>query len=238
MKIYPAIDLLDGACVRLLRGDFDKKTVYSLNPAETAKSFVSAGAENIHVVDLNAARDGRGKNRDAIGAICAATGAFVECGGGVRSVEDAKELFEIGVSRVILGTAALYDAKFLQEAVSRYGDKIAVGIDAKDGFVATDGWEKVSAVNALDFAARMKAVGIGTIIYTDIATDGTLKGPNLEAMEQMVRESGLDVIASGGVGSNRDILSLKQVGVAGVIVGRAMYSGSFDLKKAILEANE
>jgi phosphoribosylformimino-5-aminoimidazole carboxamide ribotide isomerase len=231
--MYPAIDLKDGQCVRLLKGEFDKKTVYSENPLETALLWQESGADFLHIVDLDGARSGEGKNRKVIKEIARKVNMKVQTGGGIRTMEDISSLLEEGVARVILGTAAVKNFALVEEAVKKYGDRIAVGIDAKDGFAATDGWEKVSELRAVDFAKKVEAVGVKTIIYTDIATDGALCGPNVEAMREMVENTSLDVIASGGVSSLDDIKALLKTGVEGAITGRAIYTGSLDLKEAV-----
>lgn len=233
MRMYPAIDLKDGECVRLYKGDYDKKTIYSSDPVETALKWQSSGADFLHVVDLDGARSGDGKNRRVIKEICKAVDMRVQTGGGIRTMEDIDELIEAGAARVILGTAAVKNFSLVEQAVEKYGDKIAVGVDAKDGFVATDGWEKVSELTAVDFAKKAEKAGVHTIIYTDIATDGAMCGPNVEAMKEMVKETGLDVIASGGVSCIEDIKALLTSGVEGAITGRAIYDGALDLREAV-----
>ncbi len=230
MRIYPAIDIKDGRCVRLLKGEFDKMTVYGDDPAAMAEKWASLGAEYIHVVDLDGALKGAGVNADAIARICAAVKVPVQTGGGIRTTEDIEAKLAMGVSRVIIGTKAVADADFVREAVRRYGDKIVIGIDAKDGMVAVEGWEKVSGFTAVDFAKKMESLGVKTIVYTDIATDGTLRGPNVAAMREMAEAVDMDVIASGGIGSAEHIKSLEDTGVEGVIVGRALYTGNVELK--------
>jgi phosphoribosylformimino-5-aminoimidazole carboxamide ribotide isomerase len=192
-----------------------------------------SGADFLHIVDLDGARSGEGKNRKVIKEIARKVNMKVQTGGGIRTMEDISSLLEEGVARVILGTAAVKNFALVEEAVKKYGDRIAVGIDAKDGFAATDGWEKVSELRAVDFAKKVEAVGVKTIIYTDIATDGALCGPNVEAMREMVENTSLDVIASGGVSSLDDIKALLKTGVEGAITGRAIYTGSLDLKEAV-----
>ncbi len=233
MRMYPAIDLKDGECVRLYKGDYDKKTVYSSDAVETALKWQSAGADFLHVVDLDGARSGNGKNRSVIKEICAKVSMQVQTGGGIRTMEDIDELVCAGVARVILGTAAVKNFALVEAAVEKYGEKIAVGIDAKNGFVATDGWEQVSELTAVDFAKKVEGAGVRTIIYTDIATDGAMCGPNVKAMEEMVRETELSVIASGGVSCIEDIRALLKTGVEGAITGRAIYDGALDLKEAV-----
>ncbi len=233
MRIYPAIDIKEGKCVRLLQGRFSDMTVYGDDPVETAKKWESLGAEYIHVVDLDGALKGRGVNEDIIKRICGAVSAPVQTGGGIRTMEDIEAKLACGISRVIIGTKAVSSPEFIKEAVEKYGDRIAIGIDAKDGYAAVEGWERSSGFAAVDMAKSMVSMGVRTIIYTDISTDGTLKGPNLEAMREMAQSVDADVIASGGVGCLEHIKSLVSAGVEGVIVGRALYTGDVDLKEAI-----
>lgn len=236
MRIYPAIDIKDGKCVRLLQGRFSDVTVYGDNPAETAKKWESEGGEFIHVVDLDGALKGHGVNADAIKEICKSVSVPVQTGGGIRTMEDIKAKFDCGIARVIIGTKAVSDSEFVKRAVDKYGDKIVIGIDAKDGMVAIEGWEKTSEFTAIEFAKKMTAIGVQTIVYTDIATDGTLAGPNIAAMSEMVKAVDADIIASGGIGSIEHIKSLIPTGVEGVIVGRALYTGNVDLGDAISAA--
>ena len=233
MKIYPAIDIKDGKCVRLLRGSFDDVTVYGDNPAEMARKWESLGGEYIHVVDLDGALKGHGVNAESIKKICKAVNVPVQTGGGIRSISDIEAKLECGISRVIIGTKAVSDADFVKEAVKRYGDKIVIGIDAKDGMVAIEGWEKTSEYRAVEFAKKMEEIGVKTIIYTDIATDGTLMGPNFDAMREMVNNTNMDIIASGGIGNIEHIKALIPTGVEGVITGRALYTGNINLCDAI-----
>ena len=233
MKIYPAIDIKDGNCVRLLRGRFDNVTVYGDNPAQMAKKWESLGGEYIHVVDLDGALKGHGVNAQAIKEICQSVNVPVQTGGGIRTMEDIKAKLECGISRVIIGTKAVSDADFVKKAIETYGDKIVIGIDAKDGMVAIEGWEKTSDFTAVEFGKKMAQLGVRTIIYTDIATDGTLMGPNVAAMKEMAEATGIDVIASGGIGNIEHIKSLLPTGVEGVITGRALYTGDLNLAEAI-----
>lgn len=233
MRIYPAIDIRGGNCVRLLRGDYGRETVYGSSPADMAEKWAELGADFIHVVDLDGARSGGGENRRAVAEICRRVSVPAQLGGGIRTLADVEAVAALGVSRMIIGTAAVKDPAMVKAAVERYGPRIAVGIDAKDGYAATDGWTEVSKKSAVDFALEMKALGVGTIIYTDIATDGTLSGPNVAAMEEMVRRTGLRVIASGGVGKAADLDALSHTGVEGVIVGRALYTGDLNLKDIV-----
>lgn len=241
MRIYPAIDIKDGKCVRLLRGNFDDMTVYGDDPVETAKKWESQGGEYIHVVDLDGAVKGHGANADIISRICSAVSVPVQTGGGIRTMEDIEAKLACGIARVIIGTKAVSDADFVREAVNRYGDRIVIGIDAKDGMAAVEGWEKTSDIPAVELGRKMAEIGVKTIVYTDIATDGTLAGPNTAAMREMadtVRALGTDVIASGGIGSIEHIVSLVPTGVEGVIVGRALYTGAADLAEAIKAARD
>ena len=234
MIIYPAIDLRGGKCVRLLQGDYDQTTVYSDSPVETAKKWEACGARWLHVVDLDGARQ-EASNRGVICDIAKALSIPVQTGGGIRTMADIEELLSRGVSRVILGTAAVQNPEFALEAAKEYGDKIAVGIDAKDGYAAISGWEEVSQWEAVELALTVKNFGVKHIIYTDIATDGMLQGPNLSAMTKMAEAFGSGVIASGGVGKNEDLFALTKTGVSGAIVGKAIYTGKVDLARVISE---
>lgn len=233
MIIYPAIDIKDGKCVRLVQGLFTDVTVYSDNPVEMAVKFEQDGARYLHTVDLDGARMGEPKNMDIVGEIAAKLKIPVQLGGGVRNLEALEGALQKGISRVILGTSAVSDTGFVKKALQIYKDRIAIGIDAKDGRVAIEGWEKTSDFTAVSFARQMQHLGAQTIIYTDISRDGMLAGPNLKAMEEMVRALDVAVIASGGVKGVEDIKNLKNVGVAGAIVGKALYTGNIDLKEAI-----
>ena len=233
MRIYPAIDIKDGKCVRLLRGSFDNVTVYGDDPAEMARKWEAEGGEYIHVVDLDGAVKGHGVNAEAIRRICESVSVPVQTGGGIRTMEDIEAKLNCGISRVIIGTKAVSDPEFIKNAVAKYGGKIAIGIDAKDGKVAIEGWEKTTEFGAVEFAEKMAELGVKTIIYTDIATDGTLAGPNVEAMKEMASRVDVDVIASGGIGNIEHIKSLSGTGVEGVIVGRALYTGGVELSAAV-----
>ncbi|MCH5187469.1 MAG: 1-(5-phosphoribosyl)-5-[(5-phosphoribosylamino)methylideneamino]imidazole-4-carboxamide isomerase [Oscillospiraceae bacterium] len=233
MRIYPAIDIRGGNCVRLLQGDYARETVYGSSPAEIAKKWEAAGADFIHVVDLDGARSGGNENRSAVAEICRSVNVPVQQGGGIRTLEDVEAVLALGVSRVIIGTAAIDDPDMVREAARRHGSAIAVGIDAKDGYVATDGWTKVSEKTAVELALEMKAMGVETIIFTDIATDGTLAGPNVRAMAEMAEKTGLNVIASGGVGCEADLEALSRTGVEGAIVGKALYTGKIELSNVV-----
>ncbi len=233
MRIYPAIDIKDGKCVRLLKGQFDNVTVYGDNPTEMAKKWESLGGEFIHVVDLDGAKNGHGVNAEIISEICKTVSIPVQTGGGIRTMDDIEKKLFCGVNRIIIGTSAVRDADFVRMAVEKYGDKIVVGIDAKDGMVAVEGWEEVSEFGAVEFAKKMELLGVKTVIYTDIATDGTLMGPNVQAMREMVENTNMDIIASGGIGNIEHIKSLIPTGVEGVIVGKALYTDSVNLSDAV-----
>ncbi len=236
MIIYPAIDLKDGKCVRLLKGDFATVHQVAEDPVATALAFRKAGAEWIHMVDLDGAKDGVRKNGDIVRAVCEKTGIKVELGGGIRSMEDLTAVFALGVSRCVIGSAAVSNPEFVKEAVAAYGNKIAVGIDAMDGVVKTAGWIKDSGLRDLDFAKRMEALGVQTIIYTDIDTDGALSGPNLIRLGELRKAVACRITASGGVSRNEDIAALKAAGMDGAIIGKAYYAGTVDLARAIQEA--
>lgn len=241
MEILPAIDLLDGACVRLHKGDYAQVTRFSEDPVAQALSWQSQGATRLHLVDLDGAKRGEPINDAAVRAITSALDIPVQLGGGVRSLERAEELIACGLDRVILGTVAIEQPQLVQELAQRHPGRIVVGIDANDGRVATRGWIEQSDVLATDLAKQFSAAGIAAIITTDIATDGTLAGPNLEALRTMAQCSAVPVIASGGIGCMADLLSLlplEPLGVTGVIVGRALYDGRVDLAEAIAALGE
>lgn len=236
MLILPAIDLRGGNCVRLVKGDFKQETIYSEHPEEIALRWEEGGAEFLHVVDLDGALAGEPQNMDAIKRILQAVKIPVEVGGGIRSMESIDRLLSIGVSRVILGSVAVHKEELVQEACSAYGNRIVVGIDAKKGIVATDGWEKSGGISAVELAKRLGAFGLETIIYTDISRDGTLSGVNVTETAHLARASGIKVIASGGVKSISDIEGLKKRecdGIIGVIVGKSIYEGTLSLTEAI-----
>ncbi len=236
MIIYPAIDIKDGKCVRLVQGKFNDVTVYSDNPVEMAYKFEQLGADYIHVVDLDGARLGSPQNTAVISEMAVKLGIPVQLGGGIRTIEAIEIILCKGIERVILGTSAVNDQELVKKAVQSFGKNLAIAIDAKDGLVAIEGWAKTSEFSAISFAKRMEEMGASVIIYTDISRDGMLKGPNLKAMEEMVKAVGVDVIASGGVTSLQDIRDLKNIGVSGAIVGKALYTGDVDLKEAIAAA--
>lgn len=241
MTIFPAIDLRGGKCVRLFKGDFDQETVFSDQPAEVAQQWQAQGAQFLHLVDLDGARAGHSENLATVREILAAVTIPVELGGGIRTLEDIDEVLALGVRRVILGSVAVRDPELVAAACAKYGDRIVVGIDAKDGIVAVDGWGVSGDVDVITLAKRMKQAGVRTIIYTDISRDGTLAGVNVEATAKLARESGVHVVASGGVRDVRDIEALKPYekdGIEGVIVGKSIYTGSLSLPEALAIAAE
>ncbi|MFC4768340.1 1-(5-phosphoribosyl)-5-[(5-phosphoribosylamino)methylideneamino]imidazole-4-carboxamide isomerase [Effusibacillus consociatus] len=239
--LYPAIDILDGKAVRLLRGDYDEKTVYNDNPVEVARQWVEQGADFIHVVDLDGAKEGSPKNRPVIEEIVKSVPVPVQVGGGIRTGETLEALFSLGVARCILGTAAVREPDFVKQALVEYGEKIAIGIDAKNGWVAVNGWLETSDISAVELGKQLKQWGASRVIFTDIARDGTLTGPNLAATIDLAEQTGLKVIVSGGVKETNDLLELtkyRQTGVAGAIIGKALYTGSIDLQSAITQVKQ
>ena len=233
MNLFPAIDLYEGQAVRLLKGDYAQKTVYSTDPLSVARGFREAGAEYIHMVDLEGARDGGTPNFDLVAQVAQTTGLKVEIGGGVRTEEGVRRYLDEGVLRGILGTAAAEDPAFLAGLVARYGDKIAVGVDVKDGFVAIKGWTEVSRLTLEGFCRTLEQMGVKTVICTDISKDGAMQGTNRELYRRLSRAFSMDLVASGGVSSLEDVIALRDMGLYGAILGRAIYNGGIDLKKAI-----
>jgi phosphoribosylformimino-5-aminoimidazole carboxamide ribotide isomerase len=233
MIIYPAVDVKDGRCVRLVQGQFSDVTIYSDNPVEMALNFEKMGAQYLHVVDLDGARLGEPRNIAVISEMAVKMGIPLQLGGGIRTIEMIEIILCKGIHRVILGTSAVRDPNLIKTAVATFGSNLAVAIDARDGMVAIEGWAKTSEFTAIGFARKMEELGAKTIIYTDISRDGMLSGPNLKAMEEMSKAVGIDVIASGGVRNLEDIRDLKEIGVSGVIVGKALYTGDVDLREAI-----
>jgi len=231
MIIFPAIDIKDGRCVRLQQGQFDKVAVYSENPAEVALQWEQKGAKALHVVDLDGALKGRLVNRETIQEIIRTVHIPVQLGGGIRTMEDIEEALNDGVNRVILGTSAVKEKGFVQKALKKYGKQIAVSIDAKDGYVAIEGWTKTSQVKAVDFAKELESLGLKTLIYTDIAKDGMLLGPNFEEIENLMKQITMDVIASGGISSKEHVVKLKAMNVAGAIIGKALYTNAIWLEE-------
>ena len=233
MIIYPAIDIRGGKCVRLVEGDFDRETVFDQDPADAARRWIAEGATHIHVVDLDGARTGERANLDAIQRIRQAVTARIQVGGGIRTLDDARSLFDIGVDRVILGSAIVSAPDIVQAIALAFPGQVAAGLDARDGLLATEGWLSQSAVHATDAAQQMVDLGVSTIIYTDIRRDGTLKGPNIEALRELIEVDGTEVIASGGVGTAADVEAIADAGAAGVIIGRALYDGRVHLAEAL-----
>ncbi len=236
MDVIPAIDLLEEKCVRLVQGDYQRAQVFNDNPVEVAKQWVEQGASRLHVVDLDGAKLGKPVNTKAIEAIVQAVPVPVQVGGGLRSRSGVTQLLTLGVDRVIIGTAAVEDPSLVEQLCTEFPGKIVVGIDARQGWVATHGWLETSEIAAIDLAQQMTQLGVTTIIYTDIHRDGTLSGPNLDALRELASHISIPVIASGGVSSITDLLSLltlEPLGVTGVIVGRALYTGDMSLKEAI-----
>lgn len=237
MELFPAIDIRNGRVVRLTKGDYAQMRVYGDEPAAAAEAFCAQGARNLHVVDLDGAKDGTNANFPSVKRICEKKGLFVQVGGGIRDEKRIAGYLELGVRRVILGTAAVKDFPFLEEMVKKYGDRIAVGADARDGFVAVSGWLETTKLPALAFCKKLRGAGVRTVIYTDIARDGMLAGCNLEAYRAVRREApGLDVIASGGVSSAGELKALREMGVYGAIVGKALYEGTLSLANALAAA--
>ena len=233
MIILPAIDLLGRKAVRLLKGDYNQVTVYSDSPLEVAEKFKSLGATHIHMVDLDGAKYGTAPNMDIVAEVAEKTGLFIEIGGGIRSMETVKKYIDAGISRVILGTAAICDEDFLKEAVKAYGEKIAVGADVKDGKIAVKGWLEQSDVTLDEFFLKMQDLGVKNIICTDISRDGATRGTNLELYRELSEKYSLDITASGGVSSLDDVKALRQMNLYGAIIGKAYYTGAVDLKEAI-----
>lgn len=233
MYIYPAIDLYGGKAVRLLKGDYARMTVYSDDPVSVARDFAAAGASHIHLVDLEGAKTGKPANLGTIAQIVETTHLFAEVGGGIRDMETVESYLSIGVSRVILGTAAVNNPDFLKAALRKYGDKIAVGVDLKDGYVAIKGWTETSDLKAEDFFGKMQSLGVKTIICTDISRDGAMKGTNRELYRELSEKFDMALIASGGVSSLEDVTALAAMQLHGAIIGKAYYIGAVDLKQAV-----
>lgn len=233
MQIFPAIDLKNGQCVRLFQGDFSKQTVVNEDPIAQAKAFASDGATYLHIVDLDGALEGRPVNLEIIKKMQTVAKIPVQVGGGIRSMAQVDYYLESGVNRVIIGSAALTNPDFLRAAVQKYGSKIAAGIDAKNGFVATSGWLDVSQVSYLDLAKQMEEMDVETIIYTDISRDGTLTGPNLEQMAALQKHVSINLVASGGVSSRADLEALAKLGLYGAIAGKALYNGNISMSDVV-----
>lgn len=233
MLIFPAIDLYEGKAVRLLRGDYNQMTIYSENPAEIAADFKAQGASCIHLVDLEGAKSGDTPNLSAVERIIKSTDLFAEIGGGIRSMDVIARYLSIGVSRVILGTAALENEDFLKEAVRTYGDKIAVGADVRDGFIATHGWTEKSNCDLPTFCMHMQDIGVKTLICTDIAKDGAMQGTNRSLYAELSKNYTMQIVASGGVSTLLDVQHLASLGLYGAIIGKAYYTGAISLSEAI-----
>ena len=234
MQLYPAIDIKNGQCVRLRQGLFQETQVYSSNPVKVAMSFLEQGATYIHMVDLDGALMGYSVNEEIFKAVVRETGLPIQVGGGIRTIKDIENKLDAGISRIIIGTKAVENPAFVKEAVAAFGaDRIVVGIDAKDGMVAIEGWERVSSISALDLALKMKDYGVQTIVYTDISKDGMLQGPNVEQTKIISDSTGLNVIASGGVSSLKDLEMISLSGVHGAIIGKAIYENRVTLAKAV-----
>lgn len=231
--LFPAIDILGGKCVRLRQGDYNAVTVYSDDPVAMALSFLEAGADSIHIVDLDAARSGRPENHRLIAEIARKTGLFVQTGGGIRTMETLDKVLGSGISRAILGTSAVRDRAFTIAAIEKYGERIAIGIDARNGEVAVEGWTEGGGTGVLEFATKMEQIGVGMIIFTDISRDGMLTGTQTDGIRELTAHTGLKVIASGGIGSIADVIDARDAGACGAIIGKAIYEGKVDLKKCL-----
>ena len=236
MRLYPAIDIKDGQCVRLKKGLFNEVTVYSDKPYEIAKSFEADGAKFIHTVDLDGARGGSSVNAAAREKIVNSVSVPVQLGGGIRTLENIQEVLDLGVYRVIIGTKAVENPEFIREAIDKFGaEHIVVGVDAKDGMVAVEGWEKVSDKTAVALALAMKEMGVKTIVYTDISRDGMLSGPNIEQTKFLSDKTGIDIIASGGMSCMEDLRNVYKAGIHGAIMGKALYEKKIILREAVAE---
>ena len=235
MQIFPAIDLRGGQVVRLYQGDYDKETVYARDPCAVARDFLAAGAKYLHVVDLDGARDGTLANFDTIAAIARQGGLYIEVGGGIRTEDRIRQYLDLGVGRCILGTIAVKDFDFTARMARKYGEKIAVGVDARDGCVAVSGWKEISAERGVDFCRRLRDAGVRTVIYTDISRDGAEAGANLDLYRELAEIDGLDITASGGVSSMEELRELRRIGTKAAILGKALYTGRLDLKTVISE---
>jgi phosphoribosylformimino-5-aminoimidazole carboxamide ribotide isomerase len=231
--IYPAIDVKDGRCVRLVQGKFNDVTVYSEDPVEMALKWERLGAQYLHIIDLDGARTGEPQNTAVISEMAVKLGIPVQLGGGIRTIEMIEILLCKGIQRIILGTSAVKDQNLVKKALRDFENNVVIGIDAKEGMVAIEGWAKTSEFTAVGFAKKMEDLGAKTIIYTDISRDGMLAGPNLKAMEEMIKAVNIEVIASGGVGKLADIKNLKEIGMPGVIIGKALYTGDVELEEAL-----
>jgi len=236
MQIFPATDILGGKVVRLTKGDYNQVKIYADSPAEMAKEFMKDGATNLHMVDLDGAKDGAPVNFDAIREAAQIKDLFIEVGGGIRDMKRVEAYLELGVKRVILGTAAIRNYPFVEEVVKNYGNAIAVGVDAKNGLVAVNGWQETTTVNSVEFCKKLRQSGVATVIYTDISKDGMLSGTNLEIYKELSKIKGLDIVASGGITFADEIKTLNEMGIYGAIVGKAVYEGKLSLKDALAAA--
>ena len=235
MQIFPAIDLRGGQVVRLYQGDYGQETVYGTDPCAYAREFMEAGARYLHVVDLDGARDGNLANFDSIAAIVRQGGLYIEVGGGIRTEARIRQYLDLGVGRCILGTIAVKDFDFTARMAQKYGNQIAVGVDARDGYVAVNGWKELSQEKGVDFCRRLRDAGVKTVIYTDISRDGAGRGTNLELYRELVTIDGLEITASGGVSTLEELRELERTGVAAAILGKALYTGRLDLRTVIDE---
>lgn len=233
MQIFPATDILGGKVVRLTKGDYNQVKIYADSPAEMALEFMKDGATNLHMVDLDGAKDGTPVNFDAIKEAAKIKGLFIEVGGGIRNMQRIEEYLSLGVKRVILGTAAIRNYPFVEEAVREFGSAVAVGVDAKEGFVAVSGWQETTNVNSVEFCKKLRDTGVSTVIYTDISKDGMLSGTNLEIYRELSEIHGLDIVASGGITFADELKTLNEMGIYGAIVGKAVYEGKLSLKDAL-----
>lgn len=231
--LFPAIDIRNGKCVRLIQGDYDQETIYGDSPTDMALEWERQGAEFLHLIDLDGAKTGGSLNRNAILAIRENVRGPIQVGGGIRSMDMIKRYIDNGVNRVIIGTAAIMDRHFLKQAINQYGDQIAVSIDARNGFVATDGWTETSTIHAIDLIKDLEDIGVRTIVYTDIFKDGMLSGPNFKELKEVNEASSMDVIASGGVTTKDDIQKLKEMKMYGAIIGKALYDGNLNFEELV-----
>ena len=238
MKLFPAIDLYEGKAVRLYKGRYEEMTVYSEDPPSIGEDFAACGARFIHIVDLEGAKSGETPNFETVCEIKRRSGCFCEIGGGIRSMEVVRRYMEAGIDRVILGTAAVTDRAFLEEAVAAYGERIAVGVDIRDGFVSIKGWREDSGLEAFAFCRDMQELGVKTLIVTDISKDGAMQGTNMPLYQALTEQFDLDITASGGVSAMEDVVRLKEMGLYGAIIGKAYYTGAIDLKEAVAAAGD
>ena len=236
MQIFPATDILGGKVVRLTKGDYNQVKIYANSPAEMALEFMKDGATNLHMVDLDGAKDGLPVNFEAIREAAKIDGLFIEVGGGIRNMQRIEDYLSLGVKRVILGTAAIRNYPFVEEAVKKFGNAVAVGVDAKEGLVAVSGWQETTNVNSVEFCKKLRDTGVSTVIYTDISKDGMLSGTNLEIYRELSEIKGLDIVASGGITFAHEIETLREMNIYGAIVGKAVYEGKLSLKDALAAA--